>query len=177
VAPRRRRYGSVRRLPSGRWQARYGDHAGSGITAPGTFATRVLELYRASLDQRRRLGLPHILVLANLAQAEVEAGFVDDGRRDAREALRITWNRHDPLDWTIALITFAQAAVVDGLVADGLTILGALLDRRRTPSLESEIDAVLQFHGIERSAAVEGMARAAETDLDTVVDGLLGGSD
>lgn len=38
--PARRRFGSVRRLPSGTWQARYIDHAGRRHTAPQTFASR-----------------------------------------------------------------------------------------------------------------------------------------
>ncbi len=36
----RRRFGSVRRLPSGRWQARYWDAAENRIGAPETFATK-----------------------------------------------------------------------------------------------------------------------------------------
>lgn len=36
----RRRFGSLRRLPSGRWQARYRDGTGHLFTAPGTFPTR-----------------------------------------------------------------------------------------------------------------------------------------
>lgn len=38
--PARRRFGSVRRLPSGRWQARYWDAAGNRAGAPVTFATK-----------------------------------------------------------------------------------------------------------------------------------------
>jgi hypothetical protein len=36
----RRNFGSVRQLPSGRWQARYRDAAGKSHTAPETFTTR-----------------------------------------------------------------------------------------------------------------------------------------
>jgi hypothetical protein len=36
----RRRFGSVRKLPSGRWQARYFDAAGDRFNAPETFATK-----------------------------------------------------------------------------------------------------------------------------------------
>ena len=36
----RRSFGSVRHLPSGRWQARYRDLAGKSHTAPQTFSTR-----------------------------------------------------------------------------------------------------------------------------------------
>jgi len=38
--PARRRFGSVRRLPSGRWQARYWDAAGNRHGAPATFANK-----------------------------------------------------------------------------------------------------------------------------------------
>ncbi len=36
----RRRFGAVRKLPSGRWQARYLDHLGRRHTAPATFAKK-----------------------------------------------------------------------------------------------------------------------------------------
>ncbi len=38
---KRRHFGAVRRLPSGRWQARYRLESGERITAPKTFATKV----------------------------------------------------------------------------------------------------------------------------------------
>jgi integrase len=52
---RRRHYGSVRKLPSGRWQARYWD-AGQQRAAPSTFATKadaVAWLASAQTDQLR----------------------------------------------------------------------------------------------------------------------------
>lgn len=36
----RRRFGRIRRLPSGRWQVRYPDGSGRDVTAPATFATK-----------------------------------------------------------------------------------------------------------------------------------------
>ena len=36
----RRRFGSIRRLPSGRWQARYRTNDGRQHTAPETFASK-----------------------------------------------------------------------------------------------------------------------------------------
>lgn len=36
----RRRFGRIRRLPSGRWQVRYPDGSGRDVTAPTTFATK-----------------------------------------------------------------------------------------------------------------------------------------
>lgn len=38
--PRRRSFGSVRKLPSGRWQARYRNRSGMMSPAPKTFATK-----------------------------------------------------------------------------------------------------------------------------------------
>lgn len=37
---RRRQFGSVRRLPSGKWQARYEIPGGRSVVAPGTFRTK-----------------------------------------------------------------------------------------------------------------------------------------
>ena len=36
----RRRFGRIRKLPSGRWQARYPDGSGGDIPAPDTFASK-----------------------------------------------------------------------------------------------------------------------------------------
>jgi len=41
MANRRRQFGSIRKLPSGRYQARYQDESGEVFTAPETFARRV----------------------------------------------------------------------------------------------------------------------------------------
>ena len=51
--PTRRRFGSVRRLPSGRWQARYWDAAGNRTGAPTTFATKS-DAQRLALSLRDR---------------------------------------------------------------------------------------------------------------------------
>jgi len=54
---RRREFGTVRRLPSGRWQARYWAPDGSRRTAPETFATKTeaqtwLTLTQADIERR-----------------------------------------------------------------------------------------------------------------------------
>ena len=36
----KRQFGSIRKLPSGRWQARYPDRSGCIVTAPATFPTK-----------------------------------------------------------------------------------------------------------------------------------------
>lgn len=56
--PSRRQFGRVRKLPSGRWQARYPDGSGSDVPAPLTFAskgdaTRFLARVQADLDRGR----------------------------------------------------------------------------------------------------------------------------
>ncbi|MGW9078319.1 tyrosine-type recombinase/integrase [Streptomyces kronopolitis] len=54
--PQRRRYGSVRRLPSGRWQARYPDTNGDLRAAPETFETKTdaeVWLTQTEADQTR----------------------------------------------------------------------------------------------------------------------------
>src|SRR5437588_9131023 len=54
--PRRRQFGSVRKLPSGKWQARYESPGGSSVAAPHTFATKAdaaLWLASVELDQAR----------------------------------------------------------------------------------------------------------------------------
>ncbi len=51
-----RRFGALRKLPSGRWQARYWSPGGSRITADRTFATKTeasLFLEQVEVDQRR----------------------------------------------------------------------------------------------------------------------------
>jgi hypothetical protein len=56
--PGKRQFGSVRRLPSGRWQARYGGPTGDTISASTTFLTKA--------DANRRLALAE----ADLARGE-----------------------------------------------------------------------------------------------------------
>lgn len=51
-----RQYGSIRRLPSGRWQARYLDGSGNQLTSPDTFATkreagRYLDAVRTDMER------------------------------------------------------------------------------------------------------------------------------
>jgi integrase len=49
MTSRRRHFGTVRKLPSGRWQARYYDLAGNRHTAPRTFATKTDALQHLAL--------------------------------------------------------------------------------------------------------------------------------
>ena len=53
----RRQFGSIRKLPSGRWQARYRDHRGRYVAAPRTFptkgdASKFLAAVQTDLDRR-----------------------------------------------------------------------------------------------------------------------------
>ncbi len=66
----RRRFGRIRKLPSGRWQARYPDGSGQDIPASETFASKgdaarwlmMLELRSSCSGRRSQSGLvvvPH----------------------------------------------------------------------------------------------------------------------
>ena len=56
---KRRGFGSIRRLPSGRYQARYTTGTGTAITAPHTFPTKVAaEMWLT--DRRRGIDAQHI---------------------------------------------------------------------------------------------------------------------
>lgn len=68
TAPKRRRkinrstFGSVRKLPSGRWQARFPDEKGDAITAPRTFETKAdadAYLHGVAADRDRGTYLDH----------------------------------------------------------------------------------------------------------------------
>lgn len=53
---KRRQFGKIRRLPSGRWQARYRDGSGQEVAAPYTFTTkadagRFLARVQADMDR------------------------------------------------------------------------------------------------------------------------------
>jgi class 3 adenylate cyclase/tetratricopeptide (TPR) repeat protein len=133
----------------------------------------VLDRYRTSLEHHRRLGLSPVAALTNLAQAEVEAGVLDEGTAHAREALQHAWRRHNPIDWTLCLVVFAQIAIRSGRRDEGLQLLGAVLAERRTPSLEREVEAVIAFHGIDEPTATEVMATADGVDLEAVIEDLL----
>lgn len=57
----RRRFGRLRKLPSGRWQARYPDGSGQDVPAPRTFltkgdATRCLVMVEADMARGRHVG-------------------------------------------------------------------------------------------------------------------------
>lgn len=51
AAPKRRRFGRIRQLPSSRWQVRYSDGTGGLVSAPETFATRAeAERFLAAIE-------------------------------------------------------------------------------------------------------------------------------
>ena len=55
---RRRGFGNVRKLPSGRWQARYWLPGGGHLAAPGTFATKAeANRWLATVEADRARGL------------------------------------------------------------------------------------------------------------------------
>lgn len=84
----RRDYGTVRRLPSGRWQARYATPAGDRQTAPTTFSTRAAAaafLATVQTDQDRGGWLDPAASM--LTFGEYATAWLA-GRADLRPALR-----------------------------------------------------------------------------------------
>lgn len=91
AAPRRSTFGNVRRLPSGRWQARYADPGGRSVTAPYTFDTKLdaqtwLTTTRADLVRGAWLPTDSAVTLADyastwLAHRRLKPRTVDHYRR------------------------------------------------------------------------------------------------
>jgi hypothetical protein len=144
-------------------RARHGD---------GDYGT-VIALHRASYDRLQRLGLPVVNPLCNLAQAEIEAGWMEQARRDAHVALELAWNARSPTEWIFCLIVFGQLAITEGDVDGGLAILGAVVASAGTPFLRQEVDDVLGVLGIESQTAQRGMRAGEELDLERLVADLL----
>ena len=91
---RRRGFGNVRKLPSGRWQARYWLPGGGHLAAPGTFATKAeANRWLSTVEADRARGLwvdPRAgrIRLERLAAMTAEAGLAPVVPID-RDALRV----------------------------------------------------------------------------------------
>jgi integrase len=95
---RRRRFGAVRQLPSGRWQARYRSPDGRLITAPKTFATKTdADRYLAKVETDQLGGGWTDSRLGRITFAEWaerwEAGTVDL-RANTRASYRVILRRY-----------------------------------------------------------------------------------
>jgi class 3 adenylate cyclase/tetratricopeptide (TPR) repeat protein len=135
----------------------------------------VLERYRTCRDRRRTIGLSYGSSLANLAQAETEAGQIAEATRSVHEALRIAWRQRAPADWAFALIVLAQLAIAEGSQHQGLALLGAVLAAEGTPPLHDEVDGILAMYEVSPAAADEGMAAGLSVDLEQLVETLVAG--
>ena len=79
----RRRFGSVRRLPSGRWQVRYYDLAGIRHTAPRTFPSKAdANRYLAQVEAD---DLEHLNDLPTHVAELVRAAWELGGQRELEE--------------------------------------------------------------------------------------------
>jgi class 3 adenylate cyclase/tetratricopeptide (TPR) repeat protein len=134
---------------------------------------RTLELYRSSIERSNRLGLSETIGRVNLAQAEVEAGRLEDGAMHARSALRTGWRNKDELVTELCLVTLGQLAIAEGRIDEGVEILAILLAHRRTPSLVDEVTAALDFHGVESTTVDRVLETAPASALDALVRRLL----
>lgn len=83
----RQSFGSVRKLPSGRWQARYRDQAGRPMTAPTTFDTKRSALdHLASVQADRMRGVYRDHRDGAQAFGEYAAEWIDNGGSRGRLA-------------------------------------------------------------------------------------------
>ena len=135
----------------------------------------VVERYRVCRDRRRTIGLSYGTSLANLAQAETEAGQLAEATKSVHEALRIAWQQRAPADWAFALIVLAQLAIARGSQHEGLALLGAVLDAQGTPSLHEELDGIVALYQVSPAAAERGLAAGLRVDLEDVVEALVAG--
>jgi tetratricopeptide (TPR) repeat protein len=134
-----------------------------------------IELYQRSGRLYEALGVASgmIAALGNLAQAEIEAGLLDEGARHVHEVLLAARRRDLYIDIGFAVMVRAQLAITAGDVAAGLRLIGAAVADRRGDPRPDEVDRILRLYGITPEQAEVGMAVGRELDLDTVVEELL----
>ncbi len=151
----RRRFGRVRRLPSGRWQARYPDGSGQDVPAPQTFATkgdatRWLVVVEADIARGRHVGLRAGRVTL---RQWADQWLTRPGKRAnsvARDRQALAVFMADLGDRSLASITSAhvQAAVE----ARGRAVSPATLSRD-VASLRAALNAAVDAEVIGRSPA------------------------
>lgn len=79
-AARRRQFGSIDKLPSGRWRARYPDPDGKQISAPNTFATKAdAELFMSKVRADRDRGTEYDPRKGSRTLADFAATWIDNG--------------------------------------------------------------------------------------------------
>lgn len=84
-------FGSVRKLPSGRWQARYPDESGAPMNAPHTFSTSTEAWDHVAMvkaDRRRGIYTDHRNGEALLADYAAE--WIENGGSRGKLAIRVT---------------------------------------------------------------------------------------
>ena len=133
-------------------------------------------LYRDTYHLQEELGASGaIMTLANLAQALVEAGQLDEGAEQAHRALRRSSIRQLAAERGIATIVHAQLEIARGDVDRGLAILGAIKANERSYDMraDGEFARVLALYNIDPEAAAPKIERGAALDLDTLIEELL----
>ena len=96
-------------------------------------------LYRDTYHLQEELGASGaIMTLANLAQALVEAGQLDEGAEQAHRALRRSSIRQLAAERGIATIVHAQLEIARGDVDRGLAILGAIKANERSYDMRAD---------------------------------------
>lgn len=166
---RRRDFGSVRRLPSGRWQARYPDGAGRLVPAQDTFATRgdagrYLDHVRVQRDQGTWVDPDRGRVaLADYAQTWLQQRDIRPRTRELYAGLldhhilpslgRVPLNRLSPAtvrSW------FAELCAEEGpgrsTAAKSYRLLSTIMKTAVEDELVAKNPCVLKNAGVERPA-------------------------
>jgi class 3 adenylate cyclase/tetratricopeptide (TPR) repeat protein len=133
--------------------------------------TPALEHYRRSVDLCREHGYEGVQydVLANLAQAEIESGRIDDGATHALECLLAAVALGEGPLVVFAVVVLGQAEIARGEVAGGLAMIGVALRDERAVGTQDELDRILGTFGMTSEVAGPLLAASTWPSLDDLV--------
>ena len=149
-------------------------HLRSTVDGTGDLGPAI-DLYRRSADLSEELGFEVGLTDAriNLAQAEIEAGQLDEGAAHARSCLELAWRRGRYPDAGFAVLVLAQATIAEGDERRGLEIMASVLHDPRTPDQTDEVVRILGTLGLDQVAAEKIFAKETSASLEDLVPTLL----
>jgi tetratricopeptide (TPR) repeat protein len=150
------------------------EHIRASLDGDGDL-TRAIEHYLRSVELCRSGGYGAALhgVLANLAQAEVESGLVDEGSRHAVESLRAACSRGEGPLIAFAVVVLGQAQISRGDLAGGLATIGTAVRDERAEGGRLELDRILATVGVAVADAEPMLAAGASESLDDLARRLL----
>jgi class 3 adenylate cyclase/tetratricopeptide (TPR) repeat protein len=150
------------------------EHIRATLEGTGDLASAI-EHYRRSVELCREHGYQGGLhaALANLAQAEVESGLLDDGARHALECLDAASTRGEGPLVAFAVVVLGQAQIARGDLAGGLAMIGTAVRDERAEGNREELARILATLGLTAADAEPMLAASDSQSLDDVVARLL----